>query len=256
LQKYQLEVSMAQAFELSNDVTGFNNLGFGSNPSRNGVSSNYDAFQLASWLGRVNYIFKDKYLITFVGRVDGSSRFAPGNKYGFFPSGAIAWRLSEEPFIQNLNVFDVLKLRASYGLSGSQAIESFRTLALMDNSNTSFGGAEQAGVTLGRPANPDLKWETTRQFDIGLEAAFLEGRLSFELDYYLKRTEDLLLEVQIPRQTGFVSRLQNLGEMKNSGLEFIASSVNISKEDWRWSTMLTLSGNRNKVVDLGGVDLI
>ncbi|MDF9798980.1 TonB-linked SusC/RagA family outer membrane protein [Catalinimonas alkaloidigena] len=256
LQKYQVEENTSQAFQLSNDITGYNNLAFGSNPTRNIVSSDYDAFQLISWLGRVNYIFQSKYLFTFVGRVDGSSRFAPGNKYGFFPSGAVAWRLSEEPFIQDLGVFDQLKLRASYGISGSQAIESFRTLALLDNANTTFNGLEQAGVTLGRPANDELRWETTNQFDIGLEASFLEGRLSFELDYYNKRTEDLLLNVQIPRQTGFVSRLQNLGEMRNSGLEFILNTVNVSQNDWRWSSMLTLSGNRNEVVDLGGVDLI
>lgn len=256
LQKFQVEESFAQSFQISNDITGYNNLSFGSNPNRNVVGSDYDAFQLVSWLGRVNYVFKNKYLFTFVGRVDGSSRFAPGNKYGFFPSGAVAWRLSEEPFIQNLKTFDLLKLRASYGISGSQAIGSFRTLALLNIANTTFNGSEQAGVTLGRPANPDLTWETTRQFDIGLEAAFLEGRLSFEMDYYYKKTEDLLLNVQIPRQTGFVSRLQNLGEMKNTGLEFIFNSVNISKDNFRWASTLNLSGNRNEVLDLGGVDLI
>ena len=256
LQKYEVEESLARAFELSNDITGYNNLSFGSNPNRNVVGSGYDAFQLVSWLGRANYILKDKYLITFVGRIDGSSRFAPGNKYGFFPSGAIAWRLSQEPFIQNLNLFDILKIRASYGLSGSQAIQSFRTLALLDNANTSFGGGEQAGVTLGRPANNELRWETTRQFDIGLEAGFFEGRLAFELDYYYKKTEDLLLNVQIPRQTGFVSKLQNLGAMRNSGLEMMVNSINISNADFSWSSMLSLSGNRNEVLDLGGVDLI
>lgn len=256
LQKFQVEGSVSQAFQLSNDVTGYNNLAFGSNPNRNVVGSDYNAFQLVSWLGRANYIFQNKYLFTFVGRVDGSSRFAPGNKYGFFPSGAVAWRLSEEPFIQDLGLFESLKLRASYGLSGSQAIDSYRTLAILENSNTTFNGSEQAGVTLGRPANPDLKWETTRQFDMGLEASFMAGRISFELGYYFKRTEDLLLNVQIPRQTGFVSRLQNLGEMQNTGLELIFNSVNISKEDFRWSSVLTLSGNRNQVLDLGGVDLI
>ncbi|WKN33875.1 TonB-dependent receptor [Porifericola rhodea] len=256
LQKFEQESGVSQAFQLSNDVTGFNNLAFGSNPNRNVVGSGYDAFQLVSWLARANYILNSKYLFTFVGRVDGSSRFATENRYGFFPSAALAWRLSDEPFIQELGLFDQLKLRASYGLSGSQAIESFRTLALLDNANTSFNGSEQAGVSLGRPANDELRWETTRQFDIGLEAGFFEGRLSFELDYYSKTTKDLLLNVQIPRQTGFVSRLQNLGEMKNTGLELILNSVNISKNDWRWSSMLTLSGNRNKVLDLGGVDLI
>jgi TonB-linked SusC/RagA family outer membrane protein len=256
IQQFEEESSLSQSFQLSNDITGFNNIAFGSNPNRNVVGSDYDAFQLVSWLGRANYILRSKYLFTVVGRVDGSSRFAPGNKYGFFPSGAVAWRLSEEPFIQNLDVFDQLKLRASYGISGSQAIPSFRTFALLNSANSTFNGQEQAGVTLGRPANPELTWETTRQFDIGLEAAFLEGRISFELDYYLKRTEDLLLNVQIPRQTGFVSQLQNLGEMKNTGLEFILNSINVSNDDFRWSSILTLSGNRNTVVDLGGVDLI
>ena len=207
-------------------------------------------------MGRVNYTFQDKYLVTLVGRVDGSSRFAPGNQYAFFPSAALGWRLSDEPFIKDLNVFDNLKLRASYGISGSQAIESFRTFAILDNANTTFNGTEQAGVILGRPANPDLQWETTQQLDIGLEASFLKGRLSFELDYYDKQTTDLLLNVQIPRQTGFVSRLQNLGEIRNRGMELMVNTINVSTNNVRWSSMLTLSGNRNEVLDLGGVDLI
>lgn len=256
IQKFRLEESVSQAFEFSNDVTGFNNLGFGSNPNRNVVDSDFDGFQLLSWLGRVNYSFKNKYLFTVVGRVDGSSRFAPGNKYAFFPSAAFAWRLSEEGFIENLEIFDNLKLRVSYGLSGSQAIESFRTLAVLDNANNTFNGVEQAGVILGRPANPELKWETTKQFDLGLEASFFKGRLSFELDYYLKKTKDLLLNVQIPRQTGFVSKLQNLGEIQNSGIELAVNSVNVSKDDLKWSTTFSISRNRNEVLDLAGVDFI
>lgn len=256
IQQFNQEAQTSRAFQFSNDVTSFNNLAFGSNPNRNIVDSDYDAFQLISGLSRINYSFQDKYLLTVVGRVDGSSRFAPGNKYAFFPSAAFAWRLSDEPFIQNLNVFDNLKLRTSFGISGSQAIESFRTLAVLNTANTTFNGSEQAGVTLGRPANPDLKWETTRQFDIGLEAGFLKGRLTMELDYYDKTTQDLLLNVQIPRQTGFVSRLQNLGEVQNRGLELMLNSINVSTNDLRWATTLTLSGNRNKVTDLGGVDFI
>ncbi|MFH5832134.1 SusC/RagA family TonB-linked outer membrane protein [Halalkalibaculum sp. DA384] len=256
VQKLLVEDNLARAFEFSNDITGYNNLSFGSNPNRNVVGSDFNAFQLVSWLGRANYSYMDKYLLTVVGRVDGSSRFAPGNKYGFFPSAAVGWRLSQEPFIKDLDVFDLLKLRASYGISGSQAIESFRTLALLDNANTTFNGAEQAGVTLGRPANEDLKWETTEQLDIGLESAFYDSRLSVELDYYYKKTSDLLLNVQIPRQTGFVSRLQNLGQIENKGLEMMVNTVNISNEDLRWSSTLSISGNRNEVVDLGGVDFI
>ncbi len=256
IQKFTEDSTSTQAFGFSNDVTSFNNLGFGSDPTRNVVGSGFDSFQLVSWLGRVNYTLNNKYLFTVVGRLDGSSRFADGNRYAFFPSAAFGWRLSEENFIRDMNVFDDLKLRLSYGLSGSQAIPSFRTFALLDNSNTTFNGTEQAGVVLGRPSNDELKWETTRQFDVGLEAGFLEGRLNMEIDYYYKKTADLLLDVQLPRQSGFNSRLQNLGEIKNSGIEFLVNSVNVSKGDFTWSSTLTLSANRNKVLDLAGVDFI
>ncbi|UCS91714.1 TonB-dependent receptor [Echinicola marina] len=256
LQKTEFESSVARAFRLSNDVTGFNNLGFGSDPTRNEVGSNYDAFQLVSWLARVNYSIKDKYLFTVVGRVDGSSRFAPENKYAFFPSGAFAWRIGDEEFIKNLGIFSDLKFRTSYGLSGSQAIPSYRTLAILNAANTTFNGIEKPGVVLGRPENPELKWETTRQLDIGLEMGFMDGRLNFEIDFYQKNTRDLLLNAQLPRQTGFVSKLQNIGKVQNRGVEFLVNSVNISKPNFKWSTNLTVSHNNNKVVDLGGVDFI
>ncbi|MDT7829329.1 TonB-dependent receptor [Pricia sp. S334] len=256
LQKTEFETNFSRSFGLSNDVTGFNNLSFGADPTRNQLGSGYDSYQLASWLGRINYSLNDKYLFTLVGRVDGSSRFAPGNKYAFFPSGAFAWKLSEEDFIKELNVFSDLKLRASYGLSGSQAIPSYRTLALLDVANTTFNGIENSGVTLGRPENPALKWETTEQLDIGLEMGFFDNRLSLEIDYYQKQTSDLLLNAQIPRQTGFVSKLQNIGQVENRGMEFLVNSINVSNDNFRWSTSLSLSANRNKVTDLGGVDFI
>lgn len=256
IQKSEEEGDISRAFRISNDVTGFNNLGFGSDPTRNEVASSYDAFQLVSWLARVNYSFHDKYLFTVVGRVDGSSRFAPENKYALFPSGAFAWKLHEEPFIQNLNLFSDLKLRTSYGLSGSQAIPSYRTLAVLSSANTTFNGIEQPGVILGRPENPELKWETTQQLDIGLEMGFLNGRLSVEFDFYQKNTRDLLLNAQLPRQTGFVSKLQNIGKVQNRGFEFLVNSTNLNKDKFTWSTSFSLSHNNNKVVDLGGVDFI
>lgn len=255
-QTLQVENNFSQAFEFSNDVTGYNNLAFGSNPNRHSVGSSFDEYQLVSWLGRANYSFKNKYNLTTVGRVDGSSRFAEGKKYGFFPSAAMAWTLSEETFIQDLNTFDMLKLRFSIGMAGSQAIPSYRTFGVLNSSNTTFNGSEQAGVVLGRPFNKKLTWETTSQYDIGLEAAFLNSRLSIEVDYYNKITRDLLLDVQIPRQTGFVSQLQNLGKISNKGVELVVNSYNVSRSNFAWSSMLTLSGNRNEVRDLGDVDLI
>lgn len=256
LQKTQFESAFASSDGLSNDVTGFNNLAFGADPTRNGVGSSFNSFQLVSYLGRVNYSLNEKFLFTLVGRIDGSSRFAPGNKYAFFPSGAFAWRLIQEDFIQDLDLFSNLKLRASYGLSGSQAIPSYRTLAVLNAANTSFGNVIKPGVVLGRPENPDLKWETTRQLDIGLEMGFFNNRLAVEIDYYQKETEDLLLNAQLPRQTGFVSKLQNIGRVENNGVELLINSANVRNQDFQWSTTLTVSGNRNKVVDLGGVDFI
>lgn len=255
-QKFTSESLNAQAFGFSSDATTFNNLALGSDPTRNIVGSDFDAFQIVSFFGRANYSLNNKYLFTLVGRTDGSSRFAPGNKYAFFPSVAAAWRLSEEPFIANMGVFDALKLRASYGISGSQAIGSFRTLAVITDANSTYNGTPATGATLGRPANEDLRWETTRQLDIALEAGFMNGRIFTELNYYKKNTFDLLLDVLIPRQTGFQTRLSNLGEVQNQGLELLVNTVNVDRKNFRWSSMLTLSGNRNKAVDLGGAEFI
>ncbi|MEM9525538.1 MAG: TonB-dependent receptor, partial [Bacteroidota bacterium] len=178
------------------------------------------------------------------------------NKYAFFPSVAAAWKLSEEPFIANMGLFDDLKLRASYGVSGSQAIGSFRTLAVITDANSTSNGVLVPGATLGRPANEGLRWETTRQLDIALEAGFLNGRIFTEINYYKKNTFDLLLDVLIPRQTGFQTRLDNLGEVQNQGVELLINSVNVNNNNFKWSSMLTLSANRNKVIDLGGADFI
>jgi TonB-dependent starch-binding outer membrane protein SusC len=255
-QKYTAESSLIRAFGIASDATKFNNLGIGADPTRTIVGTGFDAFQIISFFGRVNYSLNDKYLFTLVGRTDGSSRFAPGNKYAFFPSAAVAWKLSEEEFIKKLNVFSDLKLRASFGKAGSQAIDSYRTLALMEEARTTYNGVVAAGTTLGRPSNPELKWETTQQLDLAIEASFFNGRISTEINYYDKTTSDLLLDVRIPRQSGFESRLQNLGKLQNRGLDIILNTVNVSNKDFKWSTAITLSGNRNKVLDLGGVPYI
>jgi TonB-linked SusC/RagA family outer membrane protein len=255
-QTFDQESFRAEAEGFTNDVVQFNNLGLG-DPTRNVVASRYNNYQLVSWLGRLNYTLMDKYLFTFVGRVDGSSRFAGAeNQYGFFPSAAVAWRLGEEPFIQDLGIFDNLKLRSSYGISGSQAIGSYRTLANMDAISIYFNGIEQPGVRNGRPASPDLRWETTEQFDIGLESSYFKGKLSVEIDYYNKKTKDLLLNVEIPTQTGFNTKLQNLGSLQNQGLEVMIKSVNIDQRDFNWQTTLSIAGNRSKVLDIGASEYL
>lgn len=191
-----------------------------------------------------------------VGRSDGSSVFAQGNKYAFFPSVAGAWKISDESFMKNQTIFKDLKLRASYGKSGNQAIGPYNTLGILEEANTTYNGVEQPGLTLGRPANPDLKWETTTSYDIALEASLFGGRLFTEFNYYYKKTTDLLLDVTIPRQTGFTSQLQNVGSLENKGWEFLINSTNVRTDNFTWGSTLTLSSNKNKVIDLGGQDYI
>ncbi|MGB3150781.1 MAG: TonB-dependent receptor [Maribacter sp.] len=255
-QKNTIETYDIQAFGFTTDAVGFNNIGLGTDPTRNVISSGFSSFQIASFFGRANYSFKDKYLLTLVGRTDGSSVFAPGNKYNFYPSVAGAWKISEEAFMQDQTVFQDLKLRASYGQSGNQAISPYNTLGILVEGNTTLDGIQQPGLTLGRPANPDLQWETTTSFDIALEASLFGGRVFTEFNYYFKETNDLLLDVRIPRQTGFTSQLQNVGALQNKGWEFLLNSTNVRTDNFNWNSTLTLSSNKNEVLDLGGQEFI
>ncbi|WP_282135215.1 SusC/RagA family TonB-linked outer membrane protein [Seonamhaeicola maritimus] len=254
-QKVSTETADAQAFGITSDATGFNDLG-NSDPTRSIVDSDFSGFQIASFFGRINYSYKDKYLLTLVGRTDGSSRFAPGNKYEFYPSIAGAWKISEEAFMQDQDFVQDLKLRASWGRSGNQAIGPYRTFGLLTEANTTLNGVEVPGLTLGRPSNPNLKWETTNSFDIALEASLFGGKVFTEFNYYYKKTKDLLLDVTIPRQTGFNSQLQNIGELQNQGWELLVNSTNISNSNFTWNSTVTLSSNKNEILDLGGVDFI
>ncbi len=254
-QKVTNEIAESEAFGITSDATGFNNLGF-SDPVRSVVTSEYNGFQIASVFGRLNYAIKDRYLLTLVGRQDGSSVFAEGNKYAFFPSIAGAWKITEEPFMQNQNVFKSLKLRSSYGRAGNQAIRPYSTKSILTEANTTLNGTEVPGLTLGRPANSNLQWETTTSFDVALEASFLGGRIFTEFNYYTKKTNDLLLEVKIPRQTGFDNQLQNIGSLENKGWEVLINSTNVQTTDFNWNSTLTLSSNKNKVLELGGEDSI
>ncbi|MGB7395259.1 MAG: TonB-dependent receptor, partial [Pricia sp.] len=255
-QKKMDETFLSQAFGITTDATQFNNIGLGTDPTRNVVGSGFNEFQIASFFGRINYSFKDKYLLTLVGRSDGSSVFAQGNKYNFYPSIAGAWKISEEPFMQDQEFFRDLKLRGSYGQSGNQAISSYNTLGILIEANTPLNGIQRPGLSLGRPSNPDLKWETTTSYDLALEASLFGGKIFTEFNYYYKKTEDLLLDVTIPRQTGFTSQLQNIGSLENQGWEFLVNSTNVATDNFNWKSTVTLSSNKNKVLDLGGQEFI
>ncbi|MEQ9441779.1 MAG: TonB-dependent receptor [Cyclobacteriaceae bacterium] len=232
-----------------NDNLGFNSMQTASNtrPTETGANS----WDLQSYLARINYIFNDKYLLTFTARADGSSKFGENNKWGFFPSGAFAWRLSDENFIQNTALFDDLKFRASYGITGNQEIGSFRSLAeLQSGTNYILGDALAIGLFPSNVANPNLKWEQTRQLDFGLDMGFWDNRITLTTDYYFKKTTDLLYNVVLPRYTGYTSSLQNLGSLQNQGLELAVHSNNLVGA-LTWESDINFSFNRNEVLDLG-----
>ncbi|WP_419699953.1 SusC/RagA family TonB-linked outer membrane protein [Mucilaginibacter sp. NFX135] len=211
-------------------------------------SSTSTAYSLLSYFSRVNYKYDEKYLLTLSGRIDGSSRFGANHRYGFFPAGSVGWIISEESFMKQQQLVSQLKLRASYGLTGNSEIGNFPSRGLFSE----FGYAGIAGSRPTQLPNPDLKWETTAQSDIGLDVGFFNGRLSGQFDVYLKKTKDLLLNVQVPATSGFTTITQNLGKLQNKGFELQIDSKNIVGKELTWTTSFNFSVNRNKITDLKG----
>ncbi|WP_394698682.1 TonB-dependent receptor [uncultured Draconibacterium sp.] len=219
----------------------------------NSPGSGKTRWGLISYLARVNYSYKGKYLASIAGRADGSSRFGENNKYAFFPSGSIAWRASEEQFIQDLNLFSYLKLRASFGYTGNQEIGLYNSLPTTGTQTYTFGdGSLATGVSPNKIANADLQWEKTAQFDAGIDVAFFDNRLGLTLDYYYKKTTEMLYSEQVPYTTGFTTYLNNIGSMQNQGFELEVRG-DILKGDLKWDANFNLSLNRNKVLSLAGV---
>ena len=236
-------------------MVSFNSLSLGSDPSQNSVGSSYSQRTFESILGRINYSYQGKYLLTLVARRDGSSVFEQGNKYAVFPSAGVAWNVSEENFMQNMDYISNLKLRASYGIVGEQGVPPYNSLSRYNPYVTYLNNIVRSAVLLEDLASSNLSWETTYQTDIGLEIGFLNNRYSLEVDYYNKRTEDLLLNKPLPGTAG-ETRLENIGEIENKGFEISINSLNIDKPDFTWSTALTISANKNEVLTLGGEDFI
>ncbi|MGM0587813.1 MAG: SusC/RagA family TonB-linked outer membrane protein [Bacteroidota bacterium] len=210
-------------------------------------SSTDTEYSFLSYFLRANYKLNDKYLIGGSVRVDGSSRFGENNRYGTFPSVSVGWILSEEEFLQDIDAISFMKLRASYGITGNANIDNFPALGL-------YSGIAYAGNSALVPSqtpNPDLKWETTNQIDVGLDWGLFDDRISGEIDYYIKNTTDLLLGVNVPGTTGFSSQLRNVGELENKGFEFVVNTIN-STGDFFWSSSFNIAFNRNKITNLDG----
>lgn len=252
-QGYHNEGVTANAINFTDDFAKFNNLAAGATLQTPGSSAS--DWALISYLARVNYNFDSRFLVTLTARSDGSSRFGPNNKYGFFPSGAIAWRVINEKFLRNQEVITDLKLRTSYGLSGNQAIGDYQYLSGLGVSTSVLGGSTpvlRTGWTPTALNNQDLRWEKNAQFDVGVDVGFLNNRLQFTADYYIKTTSDLLFSVNVPQTTGYSTALRNIGKVENRGLELSLSSVNVDKRDFRWNTEFSVALNRNKILTLDG----
>ena len=242
--------SSAGITNLSTNNEGAENLGIGTAAS---PSSSYTDNVLASYFIRGNYRLMEKYLFTFTMRADGSSRFGANNKWGYFPSGAFAWRVSDEGFMREVKVINDLKFRTSYGVTGNQEIGSYNSLAQYSSNAYSLGTAPTrvVGISPSNIPNPDLKWESTASFDVGLDLGVLNNRVQFTGDYYYKKTTNLLLNESIPQTSGYTSILKNAGSVQNKGYELGITSHNVESGKFTWSTTLNFSQNFNKVLNLG-----
>lgn len=239
------------------DFYKWHNIGIGTAP-RPGVGSSDGQNSLNSYFARANYGYKDKYLLTVTGRIDGSSKFGENSKYGFFPSASVAWRMSEEEFLRNNPSISELKLRFSVGQTGNQEIGSYVTQTFIGSGNVVLGDAVHPGLFPSSVGNPDLKWEKTTQYNGGLDLGLLQDRIYLSLDYYYKLTEDMLLDVPLPESTTTGSVRQNYGTIENKGFEVTLSSRNINLQNFRWSTDVIFSANKNTILQLGptGADIL
>jgi len=217
-----------------------------------GINSSLIERSILSYMGRINYSYNDKYLLTLTGRSDGASQLAEGNKWAFFPSVAFAWRLGDEQFINNLNVFSNLKLRLSYGQVGNSTVNPYSTQAGLLNTGYDFDGAAAYGFAPLNLANKDLRWERSKELNLGIDFGFFKNRIAASLEIYNRKTDDLILNQKLPTTTGFTQVIANVGKIENKGVELTLNTVNISKQNFNWNTTFAFTRNQNKLLELYG----
>lgn len=231
------------------------NLGAAANQNISG--SGYTKFVIASYLGRLNYSYDDRYLLTASIRRDGASVYSPGSKWGYFPSAALAWRVSAEEFMADNQLVSDLKLRTSWGLTGSQGVSPYTTLNSLSPDRTIFNDGFANTFAPGTRLPGNLKWETTAQFDAGIDLGLWNNRVSLTADYYIKNTRDLLSTVSLPSSLGYTNTTMNVGKVQNRGVELGVDAVAVRKNDFIWNVNANISFNRSKVVSLyGGEDIL
>lgn len=232
----------------SDDAFQFNNLGAGTVFN---AGSGYVGWKLNSYYARANYNYGDKYLLTATGRYDGSSKFGKDNRYAFFPSAAIGWRISNENFLKSSRLISDLKLRFSSGITGNSEIGPYAAQGTTSNYTVIFSEARNTGIAMGGIPNPSLKWEKTIQHDLGIDVGLLDDRIRLSADVYLKHTKDLLLARPIPFVSGYGTVTANIGELENKGIEISLNTVNVHTTNFKWSTLINYSTNRNEILALG-----
>ncbi len=254
---YMTEEFGVESRDFVTDFWLYNNLGGGANEQK--PYSFKETNRLVSFFGRANYSFNDRYFLTGVLRYDGSSRFGSGNKWGLFPAVSASWRLSEESFLRGVQALSDLRLRVGYGVVGSQEIGNYNALALLRpdaGARAVIGGVPVTGVAPVTFANENLKWEQTESFNVGIDYGFLNGRFSGTLEYYLKNTNDLLLRIPVPQPAVVSDRLENVGQIRNQGLEFSLDALALADADKSLLFGLVFATEKNEVVDLGTRDQI
>lgn len=250
-EQFMSEYVQGSAKGFLSDVTGSNNMHGGDNLNGDDVYSYKSRNRLNGFLGRVNYDYKNRYLLTASFRYDGTSRFSDNNKYAFFPSVALAWRLSEEPFIKKVEQISDLKLRVGYGQLGNQGIGNYATInTLIAGGSAVFGNQLYQGVVQSRLPNADLKWETTAETNLGIDFGLFNNRITGSVDYFIRDTKDQLFNKPLPSSIGFSSMKVNAGKVRNSGVDLMVNTVNIDNKDWTWNSSLNLSFLKNEVKEL------
>jgi TonB-linked SusC/RagA family outer membrane protein len=250
VQESRMEWSRVAASELPYEHQRYHNIGTGA--TIEGLGSDLEEWGLMSYMARVNYRFMDRYLLTLTGRYDGSSRLSEDQRWGFFPSVAIGWRISDESFMQDSELFSDLRIRVSYGITGNTAIDPYQTRGGLSRTIYSFGDGSGFGFRPTSLANPDLRWETSATFNIGLDFGLWGDRVAGSFELYQTDTSDLLLSRVIPITSGFNSVLENIGDTRNRGIEFNINSNNINTANFSWSTNINIFANREEIVELFG----
>jgi TonB-linked SusC/RagA family outer membrane protein len=215
------------------------------------------ASRISSFFSRINYSFRNKYIASFTIRADGSSKFAPGKQWGYFPSAALAWRISEESFFTKTNTINDLKLRLTYGRSGNNRINDFLFTPLYTSNSAPYGLNDvlTAGYSITNLANPNIKWETTVSRNLGLDMALFNNKLQVTADFYINDTRDLLINVPIATNSGYSTQIQNIGSTRNKGMELQLNAALVANKDFHWNANFNIASNRNKIISLaGGMD--